>query len=182
LGSYHPQSFRIGNHDLSGFEILAVFSLLGVLPACLAALGEEIGWRGLLIPALMKITSFTKAALITGAIWAVWHYPAIIFAEYHSEAPLWFNLTTLTVSVFGLSVFTAWLRMKTGSIWPAVLWHGSHNLFIQTVFLRMTSDTGQTEYFVDDFGLGLVATSLVLGYVFWRKRKEIPWESIGNNA
>jgi membrane protease YdiL (CAAX protease family) len=130
----------------------------------------------------MKITSFTKAAMITGAIWAVWHYPAIIFAEYHSEAPLWFNLTTLTVSVFGLSVFTAWLRMKTGSIWPAVLWHGSHNLFIQTVFLGMTSDTGPTEYFVDDFGLGLVLISLILGYVILEEMERNSLGEHRNNA
>jgi membrane protease YdiL (CAAX protease family) len=174
LGGYQPQTIMIGGQELPGFIALLVFSLLGLIPACLAALGEEVGWRGLLIPELLKITSFTKATLITGVIWAVWHYPVIIFAEYHSEAPLWFDLSTLTVSVLGLSVFVAWLRLKSGSIWPAVLWHGSHNLFIQTVFLRMTTDTGLTEYFIDDFGLGLVVTSLVLGFLFWKKRKELP--------
>jgi membrane protease YdiL (CAAX protease family) len=174
LGGYQPQAIKIGGQELPGFIALLVFSLFGLIPACFAALGEEIGWRGLLLPELFRMTSFPKAILITGTIWAVWHYPAIIFAEYHGRAPLWFNLTTITISVLGLSVLVAWLRLKSGSIWPAVLWHGSHNLFIQTVFLRMTTDTGLTEYFVDDFGLGLVVTSLVLGFLFWKKRKEIP--------
>jgi membrane protease YdiL (CAAX protease family) len=181
LGGYQPPTLGIGNNELPGFLAFSVITLMGLIPACLAALGEEIGWRGLLIPELMRITSFTKATLITGTIWAAWHYPAIIFAEYHNEVPLWFNLTTLTVSVFGLSVFTAWMRMKTGSIWPAVLWHGSHNVLIQTAFLRMTTDTGFTEYFVDDFGLGLVLTSLILGYIFWRKGKELSVSQNGSS-
>lgn len=38
----------------------------------------------------------------------------------------------------------------------------------------MTADTGLTGYFVDDFGVGVLLSSLVLGYVFWKKRSELP--------
>jgi membrane protease YdiL (CAAX protease family) len=148
-------------------------SLLGLFPASAAALGEEIGWRGLLVPELARITTFTRTALLTGIFWAVWHYPAIIFADYHSSVPRWFDLLSITISVFGMTVFTAWLRLKTGSIWPAVLWHGNHNLLIQSVLLRMTVDTGVTEYLVDDFGVGVLISSVVLGYVFWRKGADL---------
>ena len=140
----------------------------------MAALGEELGWRGLLVPELAKITTFSKTALLTGLIWAVWHYPAIIFADYHGVAPRWFDLLSITTSILGMSIFTAWLRLKSGSIWPAVLWHGGHNLFIQQIFLDMTVDTGLTEYFVDDFGIGVLLATVVLGYIFWRKRSELP--------
>ncbi len=157
---------------------LAVMCLLGLIPACGAALGEEIGWRGLLVPELARLTTFTRTSLLTGIIWAAWHYPAIIFADYHSPAPRLFDLLTITISVFGMSTFTAWLRLKTGSIWPAVLWHGNHNLLIQSVLLRMTVYTALTGYFVDDFGLGVLPSSLVLGAVFWTKRSELPETSI----
>ncbi len=180
LGGYQSLVIKVGGQELTGVLVWFVYTLFGLIPACFAALGEEIGWRELLLPELLRITSFTKATVITGVIWAVWHYPLIIFAEYHSEAPLWFNLSTLSVSVLGLSFITAWLRLKSGSIWPVVLWHGSHNVLIQTVFLRMTTDTGFTEYLVDDFGLGLVVTSLILGFFFWIKRKEIPGLSNGS--
>lgn len=125
------------------------------------------------MPELARITTFTRTALLTGIIWAVWHYPAVIFTDYHSSAPRWFDLLRITISVCGMSVFTAWLRLKTGSIWPAVLWHGNHNLLIRSVLLRMTVDTGVTEYLVDDFGVGVLISSLVLGYVFWRKGAEL---------
>jgi membrane protease YdiL (CAAX protease family) len=55
-----------------------LFLPFGLLAACLAALGEEIGWRGLLVPELSKVTTITKAALLTGIVWAIWHYPAVI--------------------------------------------------------------------------------------------------------
>lgn len=164
---------------LGGFRMqspiqLLLFATVGFVVACGAALGEEIGWRGLLVPELAKITTFTNTALVTGIIWAVWHYPAIIFADYSSGASAWFDLFTLTLSVLGMSFFVAWLRLKSGSIWPAVLWHGGHNLFIEQIFLEMTTDTGFTRYVVDDFGLGVLFSVLILGYIFWRKRSELP--------
>lgn len=147
---------------------------VGFVAACIAALGEEIGWRGLLIPELYRLTTFTKASLLTGIVWAIWHYPAVVFADYHSQAPRIFDLVTLTVTVLGLSLFTAWLRLRSGSLWPVVLWHGAHNLLIQGVFLHLSTDVGPTEYVVDDFGLGVMFAALILGYVCWSKRLALP--------
>jgi membrane protease YdiL (CAAX protease family) len=182
LGGFQARPFVLRGIPMPFVGSLVVVSLLGLLPACGLALGEEIGWRGLLVPELAKITTFTRTALLTGIVWAVWHYPAIIFAEYHSPAPRPFDLLSITISVFGMSLFTAWLRLKTGSIWPAVLWHGNHNLLIQSVLLRMTVDTGPTGYFVDDFGVGVLLSSLVMGYVFWSKRSELPDASKAPNS
>jgi membrane protease YdiL (CAAX protease family) len=167
---------------LGGFQSIPFLNLIiyltaGLFIACLTALGEEIGWRGFLVPELIKITSPTKTALISGGIWALWHYPLIIFGDYRSIAPLWFQLLTFTLSVIGMGFLTAWLRIKSGSIWPVVIWHGAHNLFIQQVFLDMTFDTGITEFFVDDFGIGLTISFLFIGYVFWRKLSQITFES-----
>jgi uncharacterized protein len=163
---------------LAGFRSPTIgymmFLPIGFLAACFAALGEEIGWRGLLVPELFRITTFTKTVLLSGLIWAMWHYPTIIFTDYHSQAPQWFDLTTLTISVFGLSCFTAWLRLKSGSLWPAVIWHGAHNLFIQEVFIHMSTELPLSKFIIDDFGLGLVFAALSLGFIFWKKRFEIP--------
>jgi membrane protease YdiL (CAAX protease family) len=163
---------------LAGFRKPApayiLFLPIGLAAACLAALGEEIGWRGLLVPELSKLTTFTKTVLLTWVVWAAWHYPTIIFSDYHSQAPRWFDLSTLTISVLGLSCFTAWLRLKSNSIWPVVIWHGAHNLLIQEAFIHMTSDTPLSKFFIDDFGIGLVIATLILGYIFWKKQLELP--------
>lgn len=148
---------------------IVLYTIVGLVFALVAALGEEIGWRGLLLPELINLMSFKKAALMTGIVWAVWHYPLIIFADYNRPTPLIFQLVVFTIAVIGYSIFTAWLRIKSGSIWPAVIWHGGHNLFIQQIFMYMTIPTGITFYFVDDFGIGILIASIILGMVFLTK-------------
>ena len=102
----------------------------GMVGSCATALGEEIGWRGFLAPALATRFSFTSTALISGCIWSVWHYPILIFADYNAGTPTWYGLTCFTVMVVAMSFIFAWMRLKSGSLWTGVLLHASHNLFV----------------------------------------------------
>lgn len=102
-------------------DILPVFIIIGTFGSVISALGEEIGWRGFLAPQLAKITTFTKVAVISGIVWAVWHFPLIMFSNYNSATPLWYALPLFLTSVLGISFMLTWLRLKSGSIWPAVL-------------------------------------------------------------
>jgi membrane protease YdiL (CAAX protease family) len=99
----------------------------------------------------------------------VWHYPAIFWADYHTDAPRWFNLLTFSIAVLGYSALTAWLRMRSGSLWPVVIWHGLHNLLNQAVFMAMTVETRLSEYLLDDFGLGVMLAGVLLAAIFMRK-------------
>lgn len=152
----------------------AIMLTLGFVINCFAALGEEIGWRGLLVPELAKNLSFPMTALVSGGIWAVWHWPIILSGEYNSTGtPLWFGLICFTIMVIGISFPLAWLRLKSGSLWGAVLLHAAHNLFIQAIFNQLTSDTGLTEYVIDEFGVGLALLAPVLVYIFWQRRQAV---------
>jgi hypothetical protein len=86
-------------------------------------IGEEIGWRGFLVPELAKKHGFPATAMITGLIWAIWHYPIILFADYHGASPAWFYVPLLTVMLPFLTFVWTWLRLKSKSIWPCVLLH-----------------------------------------------------------
>ena len=154
---------------------ILVTILIGIPVNSLAALGEEIGWRGFLVPELLKATgSFGKTALISGLIWAIWHYPIVLFAGYHnSGAPLWYALLWFTVLALAVSMVLAWLRLRSGSLWPAVLLHAAHNLFIQSIFTPLTADTGHTAYFIDEFGWVVPVMTALLALYFWRRRGEL---------
>ena len=147
---------------------------LSLPSACLAALGEEIGWRGFLVPQLARRTTFTNTALLSGAIWSVWHYPLLLFADYNAGTPAWYGLTCFSVMVVGISVVYAWMRLRSGSLWTAVLLHGSHNLFVQQILDPLTADTGPTRYVTGEFGIGLALAGAGVGYLFWRRRTELP--------
>ena len=142
-----------------------------------AALGEEIGWSGFLVPHVAKISNFTKAALFRGLVWGVWHYPIIIFADYNvNKTPAWFACICFTITFIGISFAFAWLRLKSGSLWTGMFLHASHNKFIQGIFTRSTADTGPTEYFIDEFGIALALVSIVVAFIFWKKRHQLDSE------
>lgn len=156
---------------------LALFVLLtatlGMVGKTSRALGEEIGWRGFLVPELSKVVGFPLIGLISGLMWAVYHYPILLFADYNAGTPAWFGLSCFTVGVVAESFILAWLALRSRSLWPAAILHASHNLFIQSIFTPLTQDTIWTKYFIDEFGVGLVLTTLVAAFIFWRRRGEL---------
>lgn len=154
---------------------LAIIATLAVIfpLAVLSALGEEIGWRGLLLPELAHRYHFTLAVVISAAIWALYHYPVILFTDYHSDAPLWFGILMFTLSVFGFSLIAGWLRLKSGSLWTAALLHASHNFFVQLIFDRMTLNFGLAPYLTTEFGAGIAIAYALVAFYYWRRRGEV---------
>lgn len=64
----------LGAVDLSRFTTPAItFLVAGSLQSLMAATGEELGWRGFLVPTLARAMSFKQTSLLSGAIWAAWH-------------------------------------------------------------------------------------------------------------
>lgn len=149
-----------------------------VLTSMLTALGEEIGWRGLLVPELAKITSYSKTSLISGFIWALYHMPILLFACYHSAgSPVWYSLICFTIMAIAICFAFTWLRVKSGSLWTAVILHAAHNAFVQAFFKPMTTYRtymNYKAYFIDELGLFLVLAMVIAGVVFWLKRGALP--------
>lgn len=185
LGSFDPTGFLAAMGGVLPFKLdspaaqtaagIGFVMTYGVLTTCWATLGEELGWRGLLVPELARSRSFAATALLSGGIWAVWHFPVLWFADYHNPgAPSWYGLLCFTVLVLGISFPFAWFRLKSGSVWVPVLLHAAHNVFIQAVFTPMTRGTDASPYWIDEFGAGLALAGVVVGYAFWRKRAELP--------
>jgi uncharacterized protein len=152
---------------------ILLIGTFGLVSSLSTALGEEIGWRGFLVPELFKTTNFTVTALISGIIWSCWHYPILIWGDYNSGTATWYALTCFTVMVVSIAVIFAWLRLKSGSLWTAALLHASHNLYIQQIFTPLTRDTGKTAWYIDEFGCVLPLVALAFAVYFWRRRGEL---------
>jgi uncharacterized protein len=153
--------------------MIVILSTAGFLSAVVFALGEEIGWRGFLIPELARVSSFTTAALVSGAVWSIYHYPLILFADYNAGVPKAFALVVFTWSIVASSVIYAWLRLKSGSVWTGVTLHASHNLFVQQIFDPLTIDRGVTKYITTEFGVGLAVAYSLAAIYFWRRRSDV---------
>jgi uncharacterized protein len=141
-----------------------------------SSLGEAIGWSGLLGPCLAARYGFTKAALITGAIWAIWHFPILLFSDYFDSAspPTWFALTCFVVQILGLSVIMLWLRLRSRSLWTGALLAASADVFNQLVFVPLTEPRGWiTAYAIDESGFMLPLVSAGAALLFWLRRREV---------
>jgi membrane protease YdiL (CAAX protease family) len=140
------------------------------------AIGEEIGWRGFLAPELYKHYNFTKTSLISGVIWGVYHFPVIIllYAPSKDISP-WPLMVTAIIAGIGLSTILAWLRIKSGSVWTAVIFHAALNVHVQGFFEQLTVETSNLTYYISgEFGLMSALVAVVVGYLFWRKRDSLP--------
>jgi membrane protease YdiL (CAAX protease family) len=169
LGAFAPSKWQVqpGLTPVTGVLLIATAGLIGMI---ISATGEEIGWRGLLVPELAKITGFRNVALISGVIWAAWHVPLIVGANYRAaETPLVFGLACFTIMVVALSFLLAWITLRSGSFWPAALMHAAHNLFVQSVFDYATEDTAKTNWLTGEFGIGLALTIALAAWMLIRR-------------
>ncbi|MFV0252140.1 MAG: lysostaphin resistance A-like protein [Beutenbergiaceae bacterium] len=107
--------------------ILVTFAALpaNVVIASIPAFGEELGWRGFLTTALAPL-GFTKAALLSGVLWGIWHAP-IILLGYNFARPGLDGLLLMCGFTISVGVLLQWARYYTRGVWAAAIGHGALN-------------------------------------------------------
>lgn len=166
-----------------GWPHLATFGLyipllltFGIFSRFPNTLGEELGWRGFLLPQVTRQYGFTTGCFATGVVWALWHYPLLLAFGYFSHHDALWQIACFTIVVIGSSFLIGWLRFKTNSLWPCVLLHAAHNVFVQTIFNPLTAPVGKAPYVTGEFGGGLAVTVGVVSFYLWCRRKELRLE------
>lgn len=112
------------NIQLFGNEILVLFSLI---PMNILFGGlEEVGWRGFLLPQLLKYYSIFSATLITSIIWSLWHLPLwfIVSSPQQNMNPVFFIIIGLSFSFLLSTVYT-----ETKSIFLCIILHSIFNSY-----------------------------------------------------
>lgn len=166
--------FNTGNAALV-FSLSFIPSFLFTLGYCIfTAAGEEFGWRGFLVPELGRFSGFTSLALLSAAIWTVWHFPLILFSFYHGTGPVWYSLAVFIPSVMSAGIILAWLRLASGSVWVAILFHGFWNYFIQGFYPALTVTTPEGSMMLGEFGWFVAIFYIPLALIFWHFRDRLP--------
>jgi membrane protease YdiL (CAAX protease family) len=93
-GAFALRSFEaamVVPYGLERWPVLGTFGValpllftITVIGTMVWTVGEELGWRGFLFPRLQEQFGFNGACLISGGIWAVWHYPGLLWADYNA--------------------------------------------------------------------------------------------------
>jgi membrane protease YdiL (CAAX protease family) len=153
--------------------ILSFFIFFGMSVVWFALI-EEIGMRGYLQPHLMSLGR-TTALILVGLVFATWHLPLIFLAPVEVEFPTG-NLLLFFPLFYGTfvaaSFFFGYMRIYTGSIWPASIAHAVHNAawdVLAAVTLITASPVLVNVYMVGDFGL-LILIGAAIGAIWFRRR------------
>jgi membrane protease YdiL (CAAX protease family) len=154
---------------------LGIALTIGQVYSTMSAAGEEFGWRGYMLTRL--VTVFGPWALpLSGVIWGLWHVPLILSGIYAAGPHPWSSALAFLVSITAAGVLIGWLRLRSGSVWPAVLAHASWNMIIQGVFDWATPGSqpgGPAAVWIGESGYLVVAT-LVLAAILVMARGNVP--------
>ncbi|MDQ0644847.1 CPBP family intramembrane glutamic endopeptidase [Microbacterium murale] len=111
--------------------IVVILSQLALIPFAavtinaVLAFGEELGWRGFLVPALRQYGTW-PALLISGVVWGLWHSPLILLGYNFGITDIT-GVLLMTAGCVAWGVLLGWLRLRSASLWPAVFAHGAMN-------------------------------------------------------
>jgi membrane protease YdiL (CAAX protease family) len=90
-----------------------------------AALGEELGWRGLLHRELRSVGA-VRTSLLTGLLWGLWHAPLIVQGHNYPDHPL-LGVPMMVLFCMSLSLPMFLLRERADSVLAAAIFHGAVN-------------------------------------------------------
>jgi membrane protease YdiL (CAAX protease family) len=145
------------------------------------SLAEEIGMRGYLQPRLMSLGR-TRALFVVGLVWGTWHMPLYYFmAKFLPVGNVLFFLPLFYGTIVAGSFFYGYMRIYTGSTWPASIAHAAHNTAWTTLgaFTVTSSPVLVNLYLVGDYGIlilvGVVIGAVWLGYYLRRGMNEAQW-------
>jgi uncharacterized protein len=101
--------------------------LIGFLVGTGFALGEEVGWRGYMLPRLTSI-GVVGAMLLVGFLHGIWHLPILLTTDfYHNTGNPWLVVPLFLVTLTLAGVFYGFLRLWTNSVWPVAIAHAAAN-------------------------------------------------------
>ena len=122
LTGVRPDFSTVMAHKIFGESAYLPFFILPFFIVDFIANGEEIGWRGYVLPRLQAKYGALTSTLIVGVIWGFWHLPKFL-SHWSAVSFLWFMMHTMAVSI----LYT-WLYNGTrGSLLLVTLFHASSN-------------------------------------------------------
>jgi membrane protease YdiL (CAAX protease family) len=144
--------------------------LVNLLMNVVLVTGEELGWRGYMVPRLLA-SGVAAPLVVGGLIWGAWHVPLYVWAGIVEDGPdpalqtvLLLALTTALGYVLGR------LQLVTATVWAPVALHVAWNVFLQTVLDPLA--TGADKYlWVGEVGLLTVGFTVLVASAYARR----PW-------
>ena len=127
---FDKQFFKTAVDDVRTVYFYPVMAFVSGIYFSIGGLGEEMGWRGYMMPKLIKLCGLPKAVIFGGIIWGIWHWPLTYaghnFGTEYRGYPFTGFAAMAILTVF-LGIILTYVTLKTGSVWPAAFLHAVNN-------------------------------------------------------
>lgn len=149
-----PPALFIGVQVLSGL-------IAGCTINAVFAFGEEYGWRNYLVNALEGV-GFWGKALYIGLVWGIWHAPLVLLGHNYPQHPV-VGVGMMCVFCILLGAIELYFVLRTGSVFPAAIIHGTFNALSGLVLFFIL---GGNDLTVGLTGIaGFITMALIMGAI-----------------
>ena len=176
-----PEKSSIGlehAHPALRFAVSLGLNLtIGTLLSMISAAGEELGWRGYMVPRLLD-ARVPRPLFVSGIVWSAWHVPLIVTGQYAAGPRPVLSAALFMMSITAASYVAARLRLESGSLWPAVMFHAAWNAVIQGSFDKYTlgGDAARTtSIWIGESGVLVVAADVLVALYVVRRAWPVRW-------
>ena len=125
-----PELLELADNERAIIYIQPIAAIVSGMVASFAAFGEEAGWRGYMMPKMIKLWGVRKAVIIGGILWGIWHWPLTYVGHNFGTGYFGYPYTgfaAMCVMCVFMGILLTYLTCKSGSIWPAVVLHAVNN-------------------------------------------------------
>lgn len=143
--------------------VLLILSSLsaGITINAVAALGEELGWRGFMVREYSDL-KFWNVALRIGVIWGVWHAPLILLGHNYPQHPV-IGVGMMTVWCIMLSIIILYIRLKAKSVIACAIMHGTINASAGIVLIYISGGNDLINGFTGF--TGFIAAAIIIALI-----------------
>jgi len=135
--------------------VMEIIPMVALLLVFSGPVGEEIGWRGFVLPRLLEKYSALSASLILGLVWAIWHLPLILVNDFTAHGAL--------MPVIAAILFTWISQNAKGSVLLAILMHASYQNSVRYLGKVFTDgDHVQQQWLGNGIWLVMIAAILLV--------------------
>lgn len=182
-----PNAFDLHNPELLGLTdneraivfIQPIAAIVSGATVSFAAFGEEAGWRGYMMPKMIKLWGVGKAVVSGGIIWGMWHWPLTYIG--HNFGMKYFGypfagFAAMCVLCIFMGIILTYVTYKSGSIWPAAILHAINNASpsVLQYFINHDKMAGWRSDSVVSFLIGILLMITIAVYILikWLKAFE----------
>ena len=111
---------------VSLLQVLIVGPVINIIPT----MGEELGWRGYLLPKLRTLFSDRLALVISGVVWGLWHAPVIIMGHNYGTSYKgypYLGILMMVLFCVSMGIIMGYFTIKINSVIPAAMVHSAIN-------------------------------------------------------